>query len=68
LIIFNNDSKATKVSFDISMVKAFPPNSTLVDELGKSPTIKLEGGKVGFSMPARTAGIYTLQTSLKKPW
>ena len=62
LVIFNNDTKAANVSFDVSMIKQFGSgNTTLTDKLGKVSDIKLANGKVNFSMPARTAGIFTVK-------
>ncbi len=62
LMIFNNDTKAANVSFDVSMIKQFGTgNATLVDRLTKLKDIKLENGKVNFSMLARTAGIFTVK-------
>lgn len=61
LVIFNNDTKPAEVSFDVSMINAIPKNSTMKDELGKVSDIKIENGKVKFTMPARTAGIFTVK-------
>jgi glycosidase len=61
LIIFNNETKPAEVKFDISMIKAIPANSLLKDELSKVSDIKIENGKVKFTMPARTAGIFTVK-------
>lgn len=60
LVVFNNDTKAANVSFDVSMIKPFAPNATLTDRLDKIADVKIAGGKVNFSMPARTAGIFTI--------
>jgi glycosidase len=59
LMIFNNDAKAAKVEFDVSMIKPFSSNAVLIDRLGKINDIKIQNGKISFSMPARTAGIFT---------
>jgi neopullulanase len=61
LMIFNNDSKPTEVSFDVSMINAIPKNSFMKDELGKVSDIKIENGKIKFTMPARTAGVFTVK-------
>lgn len=61
LVIFNNDKKSTEVAFDVSMIKAIPSNAILVDRLGKIAEVKIENGKVKFTMPARTAGIFTVK-------
>ncbi len=61
LMIFNNDTKAAEVSFDVSMIKQLAPNSMLIDRLGKVSDVKIENGKVKFTMPARTAGIFTVK-------
>jgi glycosidase len=61
IVIFNNDKKPAEVNFDVSMIKQIPLNSILKDELGKVSDIKLENGKVKFTMPARTAGIFTVK-------
>ena len=61
LMIFNNDTKPAEVSFDVSMIKQFGTNATLTDRLGKVSDVKIENGKVKFTMPARTAGIFTIK-------
>jgi glycosidase len=61
LMVFNNDTKPVEVSFDVSMIKQFPANSSLTDRLGKISEEKIENGKVKFTMPARTAGIFTVK-------
>ncbi|MEO8073749.1 MAG: alpha-amylase family glycosyl hydrolase, partial [Acidobacteriota bacterium] len=61
LIVFNNDTKPADVSFDVSMIKPFAPNATLTDRLGKISDVKIENGTVKVSMPARTAGIFTVK-------
>jgi glycosidase len=59
IVVFNNDAKASQVNFDISMLKMLAANATLTDALGKVGEVKVEGGKVKFTMPARTAAIFT---------
>lgn len=61
LVVFNNDTKPAEVSFDVSMIKQFPANSFLTDRLGKVADINVAGGRVKFTMPARTAGIFTVK-------
>lgn len=61
LMIFNNDTKPAEVSFEVSMIKQFAPNAILTDRLGKISDIKLENGKVKLTIPARTAGIFTVK-------
>jgi len=61
LMVFNNDSKAAEVLFDVSMIKQFAPNSILIDRLGKVSDVKIKSGKVKFTMPTRTAGIFTVK-------
>jgi glycosidase len=61
LMVFNNDKKPVEVSFDVSMINAIPKNSLMKDELGKVSDIKIENGKVKFTMPARTAGIFKVK-------
>ena len=61
LMIFNNDTKPAEVSFDVSMIKQFGTKANLTDRLGKVSDVKIENGKVKFTMPARTAGIFTLK-------
>lgn len=58
LVVFNNDTQAANVSFDLSMIKAFPANSVLDDKLGKVLGVKINNGRVNFSMPARTAAVF----------
>ncbi|CAA9390956.1 MAG: GH13 / GH13_2 / GH13_1 / GH13_36 / GH13_ 20 / GH13_19 / GH13_37 / GH13_23 / GH13_16 / GH13 _31 / GH13_40 / GH13_21 / GH13_17 / GH13_29 / GH1 3_4 / GH13_7 / GH13_38 [uncultured Pyrinomonadaceae bacterium] len=61
LMIFNNDAKTASVSFDVSMIKPFGANATLTNRLGKVSDVKIENGVVKLSIPARTAGIYTVK-------
>ncbi|CAN5517478.1 glycoside hydrolase family 13 protein [soil metagenome] len=61
LMVFNNDIKPADVSFDVSMIKVIPQNLIMMDRLGKISDIKVENGKVKFTMPARTAGIFTVK-------
>lgn len=58
LVVFNNDTKPATVSFDVSMIKPIAANATLVDQLGKLPNVTVSGGKVSFTMPPRTAGVF----------
>ncbi|MCY7374924.1 MAG: cyclomaltodextrinase N-terminal domain-containing protein [Pyrinomonadaceae bacterium] len=59
LVVFNNDIKPSAVSFDVSMIKPFAPNAVLTDRLGKVSDVKINDGKINFSMPARTGGVFT---------
>lgn len=61
LVVFNNDTKAANVSFDVSMIEPFAPNATLTDGLGIISDVEVQNGKVGFSMPKRTAGVFMLK-------
>lgn len=61
LVIFNNDTKPAEVAFDVSMIKPLPLNSILADRLGKTPDAQIENGKIKFTMPARSAGVYTIK-------
>jgi neopullulanase len=61
IVVFNNDTKPANVAFDVSMLKSLGSNTTLTDKLGVIPDVKIENGKVNFSMPARTAGIFTIK-------
>lgn len=58
LVVFNNDTKPANVSFDVSMIKEFPPNSPLTDALGKIGNTSLKNGKFNLTIPARTAGVF----------
>jgi neopullulanase len=59
IIVINNDTKPAAVGFDLSMIKQIATNATLIDELGKVPTVMVHGGWAGFEMPARSAAIFT---------
>jgi glycosidase len=61
LVVFNNDPKSVEVAFDVSMIKPLGMNAGLTDRLGKVPDIQIENGRVKFTMPARTAGVFTLK-------
>lgn len=58
IVIFNNDTKPSEVSFDVSMIKPIGTNATLADGLGKLSDIRLVNGIVKATIPARSAGIY----------
>ncbi len=59
IVVFNNDTKPAKVSFDISMIKQIAANASLTNALGSALAVKAEKGKLKFTMPARTAAIFT---------
>lgn len=62
IVIFNNDMKPAEVSFDLSFIsRQVGVNATLADGLGKLPDIKLKDGKVKATIPARSAGIYSVR-------
>jgi glycosidase len=61
LMIFNNDTKPAEVAFDVSMIKQFPANATLTDRLDKLPDFRINNGSVRITIPARTAGIFTVK-------
>lgn len=61
IVVFNNDTKPANVTFDVSMLQPLGSNTTLTDRLGKVSDVKIENGRVNFSMPARTAGILTIK-------
>jgi neopullulanase len=61
LVVFNNDTKPAEVAFDVSMIRPLPLNSTLADRLGVVPDVQVENGKIKFTMPARTAGVFTVK-------
>ena len=58
LMIFNNDIKPSKVTFDVSMIKELPLDSLLTDALDRAGNVKLINGKFSATIPARTAGIF----------
>ncbi len=43
------------------MIKQFRQIRMLTDELGKIADMKIENGKVKFTIPARTAAIFTVK-------
>jgi glycosidase len=61
LVVFNNDVKTAPVAFDVSMIKPFGMNSVLTDRLGKVPDVRIQNGRAGFSMPARTGAVFTVK-------
>jgi neopullulanase len=61
LVVFNNDTKPAAVAFDVSMIGPLGTNATLADRLGKISDVRIERGRVAFTMPARTAGVFTLK-------
>lgn len=61
LVIFNNDTKPAEVTFDVGIIKEIALNATLKDELGKVSDIRVDNGRVKLTMPARTAGVFTVK-------
>ncbi len=61
LVVFNNDKKPAEVHFDTSMIKQIPMNAMMQDGLGKISDIKVENGKIKFTVPTRTAGVFTVK-------
>lgn len=61
VVVFNNDTKPAEVAFDVSMIKSLAAGATLADRLGKLPDVTLENGRVKLTMPARTAGVFTVK-------
>jgi glycosidase len=61
IVVINNDTKPASVGFDISMIKQFASNVTLIDRLGNASPKNIHGGYVGFQMPARSASILTAE-------
>ncbi len=61
IVVLNNDTKPSGIKFDVSMLKSIGSNNTLTDRLGAIPDVKIENGTVNFSMPARTAAIFTVK-------
>jgi Glycosidases len=59
VVVFNNDTKPAEVAFDVSMIKPIPANGILKDALGVLPDVRVMNGRVKFTMPARSAGIFT---------
>lgn len=59
IVVFNNDTKAAQVAFDISMLKTIAANATLIDALGKAGEVRADNGMVKFTMPPKTAAIFT---------
>jgi len=61
LVIFNNDTKPATVAFDVSMIKPIGANSVLESRLGNTGDVEVKNGKILITMPARTAGIFSLK-------
>ena len=62
VVIFNNDTKAAEVNFELSFIsRQIPLNATLADALGKIPDIRVNDGKVRATIPARSAGIFAVK-------
>lgn len=54
IVVFNNDTKPARLSFDIGMIKQIPRSSSLVDKLGGISDMKVAAdGRVEFTIPAR---------------
>ncbi len=59
IVVFNNDTKAAQVSFDVSMFKQIGANTVLIDQLGNVSEMRIDAGRAAVTMPPRTAGIFT---------
>ena len=54
IVVFNNDAKPARLSFDIGMIKQIPRSSSLVDKLGGIGDMKVAAdGRIEFTIPAR---------------
>ncbi|NNE98184.1 MAG: hypothetical protein HKN25_04105 [Pyrinomonadaceae bacterium] len=61
IVVFNNDTKPAGVSFDVSMIKPIPKSSIMVDRVAKVGDVNVRDGRISFTMPARTAGVFTVK-------
>ena len=62
IVIFNNDKKPAEVNFDLAFIsKQIGVDATLADALGKLPDIRVNDGKAGATIPARSAGVYVVK-------
>ena len=61
IVVINNDAKPADVNFDISMIKTIPAGASLSDALGRLGDVKITNGTVKLTLPARTAGIFTVK-------
>jgi hypothetical protein len=55
--VINNDRKAAEIEFDVSRI-GLANGDALVDRLGVSKDVQVNGGKVKATLPARSAAIF----------
>ncbi|MBI3651259.1 MAG: cyclomaltodextrinase N-terminal domain-containing protein [Acidobacteria bacterium] len=56
VVVFNNAKKASQIEIDVTPLK-LADGKTLIDRLGVSGEVRVEGGKIKVSLPARSASI-----------
>ncbi len=61
IVVFNNETKPATIEFSVSELKMLPNGTMLTDKLGKVSEVKIENGMMKVTMPARTAGIFTMK-------
>jgi glycosidase len=57
IIAINNDSKGVTLEFEVGQV-GLVDGTSLVDRLGTAPEVRINGGKLKASLPARSAALF----------
>jgi glycosidase len=60
IMVFNNDTKPATVEFDVTEAR-LANGARMLDRLGASQEVRVEGGRMRVSLPARRAAILTVR-------
>lgn len=59
IVAFNNDTKPAEIEFGVKDIAALNRAAAVSDQLGKIGDVKIIDGKLKFTIPARSASIFT---------
>jgi neopullulanase len=60
VVVFNNAKKSSQIEIDVTPLK-IADGKTLTDRLGVSADVRVEGGKLKVSLPARSASVFPIK-------
>ena len=58
IVVFNNDKKPARVTFDVSMIKQISNGTILKDHLGSLSGVRIADGKFEAEIPARASAVF----------
>jgi neopullulanase len=64
VIVLNNDARPVTLQIPLDGTP-FTEGAALEDRLGSAPEVRVEGGRLGVALPARSAAIYAMRTLSK---